>query len=129
LSKFKDSARTNSDVGFPMSANKKDDLDSFKLGKPKSLTLSEYQGSYEDANPHKLKAQNFTQGYLILTRSFENMIEKISDRLPADSLQKMSEMTSKLAIAINGFDTIREDEFRTKLQLRLKPIMSSQKSS
>jgi hypothetical protein len=164
LSKFKDSARTNSDLvsggdmSFPMSAKKNDDLDSFQAGgsKPKSLTLSEYQGSFEDANPHKLNskiyslskliknhdvvnysyslsrdmtlARNFTEGYLSLMKNFENMIEKISDRMPVDSLHKMSDMTSKLAISINGFDTLREEEFKTKLKLRLKPL-SSQKSS
>lgn len=42
LPKFKDSARTNSDLSFPMSAKKDTDLDSFKGCKPKSLTLSEY---------------------------------------------------------------------------------------
>lgn len=60
--------------------------------------------------------------------NFESMIEKISDRMPAESLHKMADTTSKLAIAINGFDTLREEEFKTKLKLRLKPL-SSQKSS
>jgi hypothetical protein len=60
-------------------------------------------------------AQNLTDGYMNLMGNFESMIEKISDRMPAESLQKMAEKTSKLAIAINGFDTIREDEFKTRL--------------
>jgi Mg-chelatase subunit ChlI len=126
------------------------------VGKPQSMTLSEYQGSFEDANPHQLNnriyslakliknhdivnysyslsrdmtlAQNLTRSYISLMSNFEIMLEKVSDRIPVDHLQKMTEKTSKLAIALNGFDTVREEEFKTKLQLRLKPL-SSQKSS
>lgn len=148
ISAIRDSARTNSD------------LDSFKAYRPQVRAKSEYPGSFEDANPEKLNTKIHSLATLIrnhdivnytyslnrdnslstsltdsLTNLFstlESFFEKISDRLPIESLSRIADKSQRFAMSLGNFDSNRDDEFKGRLRLRFKPLTnqrSSQKNS
>lgn len=67
-----------------------------------------------------------------LFSSLGGFFDKISDRLPKESLTRISDKLQKFHHSLGSFDSGREEEFKAKLRLRFKPQTnqrSSQKNS